>query len=101
MGYHEKKWFQEIDKGKILKYKRYADDIFCMFGNEKDAEYLFEFFNCQQKSIKFTLEKESYKFLPFLDILIKNEGKPFSTSICRKKTSIGLFKEFDSFTPQS
>ena len=62
-------------------YKRYVDDIFCMFGNEKDAEYLFEFFNCQQKSIKFTLEKESYKFLPFLDILIKNEGKPFSTSI--------------------
>ena len=38
MGYHEKKCFQEFDKGKVLMYKCYADDIFCMFGNEKDAE---------------------------------------------------------------
>ena len=38
MGYHEKKWLREFDKGKILMYKRYFDNIFCMFGNEKDAE---------------------------------------------------------------
>ena len=38
MGYHEKKWLQEFNKGKVLMYKRYVDDIFCMFGNEKDAE---------------------------------------------------------------
>ena len=38
MGYPEKKWLQEFDKGKILMYKRYVDDIFCMFENEKDAE---------------------------------------------------------------
>ena len=38
MGYYEKKWLQEFDKGKVLMYKRYVDDIFCMFGNEKDAE---------------------------------------------------------------
>ena len=24
-------------------YKRYVDDIFCMFGNEKDAEYFSNF----------------------------------------------------------
>ena len=45
MGYHEKKSLQEFDKGKILMYKRYADDIFCMSGNEKDAEKFFEFLN--------------------------------------------------------
>ena len=82
MGYHEKKWLQEFDKGKILRYKRYVDDIFfCMFGNEKNAEHFFEFLNCQHKSIKFTLEKESNKFLSFLDVLIKNEGNRFSTSV--------------------
>ena len=41
----------------------------------------FEFFNCQHKNVKFTLEKESNKFLSFLDILIKNERNHFSTSV--------------------
>ena len=101
MGYREKKWLQEFDKGKVLMYKRYVDDIFCMFGNEKDAEIFFEFLNCRHKNIKFTIEKESNKFLSFLDILIKNEGNRFSTSVYRKKTSIGLFTQFHSFTPMS
>ena len=74
--------------------KRYFHNIFCMFGNEKDAENFFEFFNCLHKNIKYTLEKESNKFLPFLDILIKNKGNRFSTSVYRKKTSIGLFTQF-------
>ena len=34
MGYHEKKWLQEFDKGKVLMYRSYVDDIFCMFGSE-------------------------------------------------------------------
>ena len=29
MGYYEKIWLQEFDKGKVLMYKRYVDDIFC------------------------------------------------------------------------
>ena len=92
MGYHEKKWFQEIDKGKILKYKRYADDIFCMFGNEKDAEYLFEFFNCQQKSIKFTLEKESYNFCHFLTFLSKMKESLFQHQSVKRKHQLGCLK---------
>ena len=58
-------------------YKRYVHDIFCMFGNEKDAENFFEFLNCQHKSIKFTLEKESNKFESFLDILNKMKENVF------------------------
>ena len=50
MGYHEKKWLQEFDKGKVLIYKRYVDDIFCMFGNNKDAEFFF--FNSLTVAIK-------------------------------------------------
>ena len=80
-------------------YKRYVDHIFCMFGNEKGAGNFFEFLNCRHKNIKFTIEKESNKFLSFLDILIKNEGNRFSTSVYRKKTSIGLFTQFHRFTP--
>ena len=101
MGYHEKKWLQEFDKGKVFMYKRYVDDIFCMFRNENNAENFFEFLNCWHKNIKFTIEKESNKFLSFLDILIKNEGNHFSTSVYRKKTSIRLFTQFHTFTPMS
>ena len=89
MGYHEKKWLQELDKGKILMYKRYVDDIFRMFGNEKDAEHFFEFLNCQHKIIKFTLEKESNKFLSFLDVLIKNERTVFQHQFIKRKRQLG------------
>ena len=82
-------------------YKRYVDDIFCMFQTEKNAENFFEFLNCQHQNIKFTLEKENNKFLSFLDILIKNEENRFSASVYWKKTSIGLFTQFNSFTPMS
>ena len=44
-GYHESLWFQEFDKGKVLMYKPYVDNIFYMFRNEKDAENFFEFFS--------------------------------------------------------
>ena len=39
--------------------------------------------------------------MSFLDILIKNDGNRFSTSVYRKKTSVGLFTQFHSFTPMS
>ena len=101
MDYHEKKWLQEFDKGKVLMCNCYVDDIFCMFENEKDGETFFEFINCRHKNIKFTIEKENNKILLFLDILIKNEGNRFSTSVYRKKTSVGLFTQFHSFTPMT
>ena len=36
--------------------------------------------------------------MSFLDILIKNKGNRFPTSVYRKKTSIALSTQFDSFT---
>ena len=39
--------------------------------------------------------------MSFLEILITNEKNRFSTSVYRKKTSIGLFTQFHSFTPMS
>ena len=67
-----------------------------MFGNEKDAENFFEFFNCLHKNIKYTLEKESNKFLPFLDILIKNKGNRFQHQFIERKHQLGCLH---SFTP--
>ena len=39
--------------------------------------------------------------LPFLDILLSHKGKNIETSIFRKKTSTGLYTNFNSFTPVS
>ena len=64
-----------------------------------DAENVFEFLNFHHKNIKFILEKESHKCLSLLDIFIKNEGNRFSTSVYRKKISVGLFTQFSNFTP--
>ena len=44
------------------------------------------------------MEKETNKFLPFLDVLVRNEGGTFTTSVHTKKTSIGLFTQCNSFT---
>ena len=33
MSCHQNKWLEEFDKGKVLMYKRFADDICCMFEN--------------------------------------------------------------------
>ena len=45
------------------------------------------------------MEKKVINFCRFL--VIKNKGKHFSASVYRKKTSIGLFTQFHSFTPMS
>ena len=96
MGYNEKKWLQEFDKGKILMYKLYIDDIFCMFGNEKDAENFFEFLNCQQKVKNLLLKKKAIKFCHFLIFLSKMK----EISLFQHQF-IGLFTKFNSFTPIS
>ena len=44
------------------------------------------------------MEKETNTFLPFLDVLVKNENRTFTTSLQRKKRSIGLFTQYNSFT---
>ena len=43
------------------------------------------------------MEKESNKFLPFLDVLVKNESSTFTTSVCRKKTTFVIFIQYNSF----
>ena len=50
----------------------------------------FKYLNSNHSNIKFTMEKETSKFLPFLDVLVKNEGRIFTTSVYRKKMALGL-----------
>ena len=56
-----------------------------MFKNEIDAENFFKYLNFKHSNIKFTMEKENNKFLPFLVVLVKNEGRTCTTSVYRGK----------------
>ena len=89
MGYNEKKWLQEFNKGNAFIYKRCADDISCMLGNNKDAENFFEFLNCEHKSIKFTLEKESINFCHSLIFLSKMKETVFQLQFIERKHQLG------------
>ena len=70
---------------------KHVDDIFFMFGNEKDAENFFEFLNCQHKNIKFTLEKESNNFCHYLILLSKMKETVFQHQFVERKHQLGCF----------
>ena len=98
MGHHEKMWLEQYKGDKPLFYQRYVDDIFAVFNNENDADQFLLYLNSKHSNIKFTIEKEKNRILPFLDILIDNSNKNLTTSIFRKKTFTGLLTNFQSFT---
>ena len=63
-----------------------------MFKNEINAEKFFKYLNFKHPNIKFTMEKENNKFLPFLAVLVKNEGRTFTTSVYRKNRLLDFLR---------
>ena len=83
-------------------YRRYLDDTFAVFSEPQHAEQFFEFINSHHDAIKFTMERENNKELPFLDMKIKrntNNSDQFTTSVYRKPTFTGLGSNYFSFIP--
>ena len=99
LGFHEETWINNFDKSRLLLYKRYVDDTFCVFNNEQDAMLFFDFINSQHPNIKFTFEKQTDGKLSFLDILINNSSSDCVFSVFHKKTYTGLLTNFFSFIP--
>ena len=61
MGFHEGKF----EGSKPIFYRRFVDDIFCLFENESEANEFLDYLNLQHPNIKFTDEKkilENYLF---------------------------------------
>ena len=102
MGHHEKLWLENFQCSKILFYRRYVDDTFCLFHSEHDAVIFFDYINSRHPNIRFTMEKELNRKLPFLDVLIDNsDTNSFLTRVYRKKTFTGLLTNYFSFTSYS
>ena len=99
MGHYENLWLNEHKCPSVQFYRRYVDDIFCLFNNEHKALLFFEFLNSQHDNIKFTMGKETDNTLAFLDVLINNKDPTnLITSVYRKKTFTGLLTNFLSYT---
>ena len=81
-------------------YKRYVDDIFCIFDRKEHADAFLEYLNKQHVCIKFTVEEEENSKLPFLDVS-KTETGQFHTTTYRKPTNTGLLTNFLSFCAYS
>ena len=81
---------------------RYIDDTFTLFDSKNNAIQFLQYLNsCHMHvNIKFTIKFEENNVIPFLDVLIKRHNYTFSTLIYRKKTFIGLYTKWDSFTPR-
>ena len=79
-------------------YRRYVDDIFAVFENEKQASSFFDYLNSRHPNINFTNEYGENGILPFLDISICNLNT-FEASVYHKTTYTGLLLNFKSFAP--
>ena len=74
MGHNEKDWIENFKGSKILFYRWYVDDTFCVFEREQDAVCYYNYISSQQANIRFTMEKQVDNKLAssFLDVLVNN-----------------------------
>ena len=66
MGHNEKDWIENYKGCKILFFRRYIDDTFCVFEKEQDAVSFYNCINSQHPNIGFSMEKEVDNKLVFL-----------------------------------
>ena len=77
------------------------DDSSVIFGSELDCDHFQEKLNLLDPALKFTIEKEQYNSLHFLDVLVEKDDTGFFTSIYRKPTFTGQYIRWNSFSPKT
>ena len=87
---------------KVLKKLQQNSDIIITRHDKGNSVVILNKFlvylNTKHPSIKFTMELEVNKIIPFLDVLISSQDGSLRTSVYRKSTFMG-FMNFMSFTP--
>ena len=78
---------------KPILYRRYVDDIFCIFRNRQQVNTFLSYINSCHKNVTFTAEISIDNNLLFLDTLVMCNNNSFSTDLYRKKTLTGLYYE--------
>ena len=96
--YYETELFQAIPKPEV--YYRYMDDTFVVCNNEDHCDVFLDRLNFLHPSLRFTMEKESYSSLAFLDVLVEKGSSKFITSVYLKPTFTGQYIRWNSFNPR-
>ena len=85
-----------------IMYIRYVDDIFLIIPKHANASAILIGVNQVDDNIKFTLEEEIERELPFLDVLMKwEEDGSIRRSIYRKTSYTGQYLHFQSSVPRA
>ena len=79
-------------------YTQYVDDIFLVFNFHDEVKRFFSDLNSRHPNVKFIMETEVNKVIPFLDVLIDNRNNILNITTYHKSTYSGLLLNFDSFT---
>ena len=74
----------------MLFYCRYVDDTFCLYHSEHDAIIFFDYINSRHPNIRFTMEREAYHKLPFLDVSVDNNDPNSFLTGCFREAYTGL-----------
>ena len=99
LAHYEQIWLNDCpDEFKPMYFKRYVDDIFVLFRSRHHIEKFDEYLNTKQPNIKFTNEKEVNESLPFLDVLISQSNKGFTTTVYHKATFSRVYSNFNGFS---
>ena len=99
--YHEKSWLQQCPGNfKPVYFKRYVDDIFCLFDSENHVQEFLSYLNSRHPNMNFTFENENDNYMPFLDVKVIRTDGSFITSVYRKPTFSGVYTNFGSFIPE-
>ena len=80
----------------LIYYTRYVDDIFSVLNSHSETKRFFSYLNSRHPNIKFTMETEVNKVIPFLDVLINNHNNILNTTTSHKSTYSGLLLNFNS-----
>ncbi|XP_069486826.1 uncharacterized protein [Ambystoma mexicanum] len=85
----------------ILTWKRFIDDIFCIWcGTRDDLDQFFEYLNLVHPRIKFTIEIGN-PYLHFLDVNLSIVNNKIATSIYHKPTDVNNLLHYSSFHPRA
>ena len=76
LGYHAEIWLEDFKTCQVVLYRRYFDDIICLFACENDADEFFTFLNSRHSKRKCTFQKQKDRKIAFLDICINIVNQP-------------------------
>jgi hypothetical protein len=98
MDEFETKHMGKLTELGVQSWLRYVDDVFSTIHNKDCANKILTYINQQHPNIRFTIEMEKNKRIPFLDTVVTRTQQGYRTSLYHKKTFTGVYLNWTSLT---